>query len=292
MLIMAVVCCCSSLSDNMVYVSGNEFYSQREPHRIYAVNTEELNMSVVVTDDQHVLRVTPSPDRKLLAFNSYRDVSIMKIATPEGRIIREIANARIDFSWSPDSKEIVFCGESASDGKPTGNVFALDVHSGDVRTFPFKGNYVFWSKKSGRIMCEGEKEVISWDPSTQKAEPSSYHSTDISASEDFCLAEDGKTWSLYNLKASPVAKFEGRISCGVSYAPVWMNEGSFFTLVSRDPERLILCNAEKMKVYALQCSLLYATDAYIVCLDAGRVIRQEIDTLESVSLDEVFSQER
>lgn len=108
----------------------------------------------------------------------------------------------------------------------------------------------------------------------------------------FNSRQKNKTLSLYNLKASPVAKFEGRISCDVSYAPVWLNDGSFFTLTSRNPNRLILCNAEKMKAYALQHTLLYATDAYILCLEGGNVVRQEIDTLESIPLTEVFSQSR
>jgi hypothetical protein len=184
--------------DRNLFVLSSEVMKPFDAHCICRIDTETLKTDVIWRGDLFFVWVQRAPKTGLVAFIGGRDpepgvsfTEVLYITDENGRLLHEVKDVDTQFSWAPDGTRLAYACLNMQSRRPNGEMWILDIASGQKEKIPNVGFELYWSRRTGSILFWGSEEgdaeakLRRWDPATKKTTETRLPSLDLSPTEEF-----------------------------------------------------------------------------------------------------------
>ncbi|MDP2338749.1 MAG: hypothetical protein Q8N05_20320 [Bacteroidota bacterium] len=101
---------------------------------IQSGTTYEIKNLKAITSEKYFAAPVWSPDGKMIALTdlNFKGISVENVADGTPKKITDDEGAGFRFSWSPDSKEIVYLSRKVIDGEPANAIKLIEIETGEI----------------------------------------------------------------------------------------------------------------------------------------------------------------
>jgi hypothetical protein len=223
-------------------------------------------------------------------------VQILYVTDGSGKVLKEVSGTASRFSWDPDGRKLAYVCLDMQSQRPNGEMWILDIASGEKEKIPHIGFQLYWSHHTGSILFWGgdegdhEPKFRRWDPATKKTTETRLPSLDLSPTEQFCFVGGDDPQEVYQIsgyEATPnkIAAIHDSVDI-----PSWLNGRLLRTYKSHRDNVFnpfwYVFDCEKRLLYESKDNVMAADEENsLLIVRDGKITRKKLEELTPVPLD-------